>query len=938
MNIFQAYSLRSLKKNKTRTIVTIIGIILSVAMITAISTIISSITDYGKRYEISKSGNYFVVISNANSQTHNEILNRKETKRVMSAIYEGYALSNSTNEYKPYYCVQAVTDTFFDNMPIQLIEGSLPTNSSEILLPIHYTNYSDDDYKIGDTITMELTYRTSTKGTHLGQHASLEDYESGEPLKEDLTIIATREYTIVGFMERPNFEEYTAPGFTCLTYYDENSISQLTTTNNSSDNLNTNNNSNIYNNTNNNNIIDNSDTFADEYILLTNAKYAIPFCEDYANDYFAFTHTSLLRYYGISSNSAFNAVLYGMGGILLFIVIVGSITLIHNAFVISINERTKEFGLLASVGATKKQMKHTIFFESFVLCALSIPLGIISGIVGIGITLNFISEPIERMMFGNSSARLTLHISPSAILVATIISIITVLISAYIPMKRTLKMSIIDSIKQRKDIRLTSKNVKTPKLINKLFKIEGVLAYKHYKRNKRNYKTIIVSLSLSIVLFISAGAFSEYTFSSYDDNTVTNKYDFLLYVYSYSDFTQIVDMVNKENSIKQSETYLTTMGSYALCELDKEYSCNFGYDCEIGLTDIYQSFVSDNVYSHLLKEYNLDKQIGNADYSTLTDAILFNSCTEYDIETDYDVLKPIIVSDTNTLTLINDYDARIYEYLTDEERIQYAYDFDSNSNGTYNYTDFRDVYDDFDNLDTTTISILGTLTPKSGVEPPVSNLGFVLPNTSSRTPFLIYPMSAYDNVINSLEFCKDYNIAYSSMYIILKSSSYEDTLTFINELSDSYDIYYTDYVQAEAEYRSTKVMLNVLTYGFICLISLICIANIFNTISTSMNLRKREFAMLKSYGLSDKQFSKMLNFECLIYSCKGSLYGIIASFFICILLYRVGFETLEGFYAPISLFVIAIVFTILIIYISIMYSKIHQSKDNVVETLQKESI
>lgn len=919
MNIFHAYSLRSLKKNKTRTIVTIIGIILSVAMITAISTIISSITNYGKRYELMHSGNWHVAIINADNDTHNEVVNQNETKLVMSANYEGYAMSNSTNPFKPYFCVQAVNSDFFNNMPITLIEGRIPTNSSEILLPAHYTNYTEDNYNIGDTITLTLGYRTTASQIHLGQRNSLESSQSDEPIKEDLHDIATREYTIVGIMERPNFEYYSAPGFTCLTYYDNNSISYLE-------------NSNSENNYNNSYNITPNDVYSDEYILLSNPKYAIPFCENYSNEYFAFANNGLLKYYGYSTNSAYQTILYGMGSILLVIVIIGSITLIHNAFVISINERTKEFGLLSSVGATKKQMKHTILFESFVLCIISIPLGILSGIVGIGITLNFIREPIENMLYGNENIRLTLHASASAIIISTLISIITVLISAYIPMKRALKMSIIDSIKQRKDIKLTSKNVKTPRIVGKLFGIEGTLAYKHYKRNKRSYRTIITSLSLSIILFISAGAFSEYTFKTYDDNVVTNQYDFIISVYDYDDMLEMMDLVNNEDSIKVLETYILLGKTYSICDADPNYSLMYGDDCELGIVPMYSLFVDDVTYLDMLKTYNITS-IDTSDYSQITDAILFNSYNDTSSETT--LLKPIITSDTNTLTLVNDYDERIFNYLTDGDRLKYVYS--NTENNEYLYTDFRDVIDSYNNLDTITINIADTLPFKEGDYYPTSPLGYVYSGLY-ESAVLIYPISAIDNVYNSLNFREKLDFSSYSLNYVIKSSDYDATSSFIDTLSDDYRFYYSDFVESESEYRSTRIMLNVLIYGFICLISLICIANIFNTISTSMNLRKREFAMLKSYGLSDKQFGKMLNFECIIYSCKGSLYGLVLSLIICVLLYQVGFDTLKGFYVPISLFLIAIIFTIIIIYISIMYSKINQSKDNVVETLQKESI
>ena len=135
------------------------------------------------------------------------------------------------------------------------------------------------------------------------------------------------------------------------------------------------------------------------------------------------------------------------------------------------------------------------------------------------------------------------------------------------------------------------------------------------------------------------------------------------------------------------------------------------------------------------------------------------------------------------------------------------------------------------------------------------------------------------------------------------------------------------------------LVLDIFSYGFIALISLIAIANVFNTISTNIALRRREFAMLKSVGMAQKDFNKMMNFECLLYGSKSLLYGLPASAGVTYLIYKAisdGFET--SYHLPWTAIGIAVLSVFLVVFVTMMYSMSKIKKDNPIDALKNENL
>lgn len=134
-------------------------------------------------------------------------------------------------------------------------------------------------------------------------------------------------------------------------------------------------------------------------------------------------------------------------------------------------------------------------------------------------------------------------------------------------------------------------------------------------------------------------------------------------------------------------------------------------------------------------------------------------------------------------------------------------------------------------------------------------------------------------------------------------------------------------------------VINIFSYGFIILISLIAAANVFNTISTNINLRRREFAMLKSIGMTPKAFSKMMDFECLLYGFKGLLYGLPVSFVMTWMIYGAIGEGLEiSFFIPWYSITIAVGSVFLVVFATMLYSMKRIQKENTIDTLRNENL
>lgn len=908
MNVFNKVTLESLKKNRTRTIVTIIGIMLSAAMICASTTLVSSMQNFVLRCAIHIDGDWYGAVYDAAYKDYEDI---RDSDRVSSAAYAqvlGYAKIDSANERKPYLYVLGgdVASGYFKTMPVHLILGTLPKDSTEIILPEHLTSNGKVNYKLGDTVTLDVGDRT-LDGRRLGQDTPVYTYDSETQVEimsgERLENTEPRTYTVVGIYERPTFEDYSAPGYTALTAADTKSADQ----------------SPIH-----------------CYFKLHKPAGVYDFMKEmgYTQEYRYAYNTKVLLYSGTAPFDSFLTAFYSLAAIIIALIVFGSVSLIYNAFSISVSERTRQFGLLSSVGATRKQLRRMVLFEALAVSIVGIPLGILVGIGGIGITLLLIGDKFFSIVRVDIPMRLC--VSWQAVVIAAVIALVAVLISAWIPSKRATRVSAVEAIRQSMDIKVSGRPVRTSKLAYKLFGLPGVLAGKHYKRNRKKYRTTVVSLFMSIVLFVSAAAFTDYMMESAEGGLASDQFDLIYAAESDASSAMTPDALLELLFSEQNVTGGTyTKKQFLQGDISREYVtamfadrfADFGTEREDATPkDLsisgYLYFVADAEFNKLLEKYNLKE----ADYYNQDKPL--GIALDRNIELDRRLEKYVTLD-----TLKGDgcvieglYYVEIDGYYRKDSRI------DENGNKVVLYQS-RDNENDIIELPYEESFAKYTLRSEKTIE----EAPFFVSRSTPVDINMIYPYSMLESVVPEAALNQFRNTEYfltSSNH----TASFENLAPVLTENGLSSRQLF-DYAANAETNRNVVTIIRVFAYGFIVLISLIAAANVFNTISTNISLRRREFAMLKSVGMTQKGFRRMMNYECLLYGSKALLLGLPVSCGITYLIYRAvttAYET--SFHLPWAAIGIAVLSVFLVVFATMMYAMRKVKKDNPIDALKNENL
>ncbi len=875
MNILNRVTIQNLKKNKTRTLVTIVGILLSVAMFTAVTASISSMQNFVLQVEIEADGTWQGHIKAADREQISRIQADETVEQAAILQNIGYAKIENVDAKKPYLFLMGLETDPGDLLAIHITEGRMPETDTEILLPEHLYTGGQAEYQLGDRLTLDVGKRQAD-GETLGQDSSYLNRE------ETLAVERTETYTVVGFCERLSFEPYEAPGYTALTGSAGNGIAALPE--------------------------EDSDPSYEAYVCLHQMREIQNWLNTEFADCDSEVHMGLLRLNGASDETGFNHVLYGMGAILMALIMFGSISLIYNAFSISVSERVKQFGLLKSVGATKKQILHSVLFEALVLCAVGIPFGLLAGIGGIGITFRFVGSLFEE--FINSTVKLQIHVSLGAVLIAAAVSLVTVLISAWLPARKAVKISAISAIRQTADVKITGKKVKTAKLTRTLFGFEGMLASKNYKRNKRRYRATVLSLFMSIVLFVSADSFCTYMLRSQDFFDNGQSYDLSLYIHRNS-LNKIKTLDDLNSALERCEhVKASTYNIYA--DASNGYSVYLDNDCvdptylaeqgqpvsleaspDPGENRMFAQliFIEDGVYREYLKEQGLDE------------AVYMSTEQPKAVAMDFVQLWSGEEQRYINYRGISRFPAAATLYCMDEE---------------------METVKEERSLE------IGTSVERG---PWFMGIGY-------GTVFLMYPYSAIGTVLG-----KEYEPGvstkanYGNFYIQAEDAKLAQQEA--EQVLRSLGIGYSSSNRAE-NIRSNRALVTAVTvfaYGFIVLISLIALANVFNTISTNIRLRRREFAMLRSVGMTRKGFRKMMNFECLLYGTKGLLYGIPAALFATWLMYRaINAGAMMPYLFPWKSLMISVICVFGVVFATMLYGMHKEEKENTMDALRNENL
>lgn len=859
MNIMHRVTLKSMIKNKRRTIVTIIGVIISVAMITAVSTFSASISSLFRRQEIYENGDWIVSFRSVDPATAAELEQEQMFDKTGYSSRDFFIPLDSSDYMEILFADQSTMEL----NSMKVTRGRLPQTADEICLPEGVEDLSF--YQIGDEIELSYGIRMY-EGDRMTATASYADGESFRAL-------AKKTFTITGFCEGYGIRRYfpnAVAGFSADALPVQAQLNLTART------------AKIQ-----------TDTYGQVYDLAQ--QYGIK------REMLQF-HNTLLNYSGVMSDLDLFTTLLIPTAIIGLIIMVGSIMLIYNAFAISVSERSKQLGMLASVGATRRQKRGSVLFEGLVIGIIAIPLGIVCGIAGIGITFWAISPWIMSAFSLNVPFRV--EVVPIAVLGAVLFSAFTIFISAWIPAKRASKITPIEAIRQSQDVRLRARSVKTSWLTKKLFGFEGELAMKNLKRNRKRYRATIFALCISVVLFLSTAGFNSYMTLSYGMTRESMPYDVCFYTYpdTSESETSLLGLPQAEEAERNRSFRLD--GELPYSEASPELKALYTGQAPESIPLVIEVFALDSEsQARYLEKAGLD---------------------------------PYLLDEKNSAVAVNRYlyaDGHNYSEhrVVDEEQV-------SSVSAYYNFYTYEDEVETVTRLYTEqpfSIQSFTAETPLCVTEKTGCESRLVLIVSDETMNGLLSGLTAQAQSIVSPE-GKDEPIDFSANWQYCYRTDQSEALC--DALKD-YEGHAENLLAEKASEQNMLNVLNVLLYGFITLITLISVANIFNTVSTSISLRTREFAMLRSVGMTKQSLNRMLRFESMFYGMKALFWGIPVSIVIELLMYGGLSRNFSfGFYLPVIPLVIVVLAIFVIVGLTMLYSASKVKKANIISILTQENI
>lgn len=934
MNLMKTLTLKNLKLNRKRTIVTIVGIILATALLSALVTLVSSFQYSMIEYQKQKGGDFHVKFSNVKMSELSEFKNNRNIESTFETMGMGFAkLDGCKNEDKPYAYVMATDEAGFERGCFKLIEGRMAKNEDEIVIPRHLKTNGRIDIKVGDEITLDVgkRYDSNTEGV-------ISENSAYENEAETLTDTVTKHYKVVGIMERPGYgmEDYSAAGYTFVTYSDELAAIDNGTKSEESEADTT---LTVYSRYTkkalrnkdavtadiigvdeklfakaNNSSVEMSAEESDRFLKeMENAKYDI-----YINGF-------LISYECVFPIDGTFKALFTVATVVALIIILTSVYCIKNSFNISITEKIRQYGMLASVGATRRQIKSSVKTEAAMLGVVGIPVGTMSGILASLVLVKVVNALSASWL----NFALSFHTSLPALILAVILSIATIYFSATGSARRAAKVTPLEAIRNTKEIKIKSAKLKTPAIIGRIWGIGGVISYKNIKRNNKKYRTTVTSIVICSVTFIVISYFMSVAFSMVGMSYASTDYNIGINMSCKKDI-DIEKLTKLVSGIEGVDDYLVGAG-YDFDVSKPKYTKEYGEYCRqlyADSEDVSQMFLITVLDDKSYDKYASDAGIKNA----AAGAILVNKCT-------FDVYN-------ENSSKYAKKEMELYKYKAGDT-IECGYnvydDASSDDNavegGTESSTEDNSGYVDEETINngvrkTVDVTIAG-VTDKV----PIGYKGY------SNTLLFMNQKgfeSLWGDGKNGNEIKPGY-ASYSAYVVAENADEYQDTFEKETEENPEYSqisFYVSNLDKQMRDEKSLFTLLGVFAYGLIVVIALIGITNIINTLSTGMELRSREFATLRSIGMTDKQFAGMVRLESVFISVKalviGVPLGILISYLLCVMMNRMDDAII--YEPPYKAIILCIVVVIMLIYAIMKLSMTKLRHNNIIETIKNENL
>lgn len=811
INNYKVLSTRYLKQNKKRTLLTLIGIILSLSLVSTIGLFVKSAEK--SQIENAKYTQGFAFHLGYQTYTEDILLKVSNNPNVQ---YYGIMEHGDPVDYNGiyidrYYMDKGATELF----KYSVKEGRMPQNDSEISIDQWAKSYIKENLNLGDKID-----------------------------------IKEKTYTVVGFLKNDEYFQRTK-SCRAIAFSNAPKNGQLMVEISPKADL--------------NEILKNLSN------LTTNENLII--------------NQSLIRLNEMSSNKT----LIIVACIAIAVVVSASIVVIHNSFQINVAERLKQFGLLRSIGATKKQIKRIVFREATILLIIAIPIGL-SISIGAIYGLNFVFKLILK---GDMYLSLV-SIDVGVLIISTIITILAVYISSLVPASFVGNISPLAAISSRVIIKKDVVKRRKYPLLKKIFNYKVVMAVKNIRRNPGRCRTMILSIVISSALFI--------TFTSFMDEVFTIKSPNGAYETIDLEVSRTSDNDGEEGNNNQIVDNLAAQLS-ALSNVDKVY---IEYHAVFGMTEIPLNKRINEAGDILEKRKFEDgyKEVIGAKIKGY-DKVALEDLSKYLLNGNIDVNR---MNSENGVILVDN--GKVRDYNTNRLYIGKLTD--------YKVNDEIIILNDNEEFKAKVIAII-----KEDI---------FERDDSTNTLTLITGEQVLKNLTGESPKIKNLSIALKDESLDLK------TAEEVNNILKDYPSYNaTNYVDMNKSQRNSMLMIQVLVYGFITVIILISSINIINTITMSITLRRKESAMLKSIGMSQKDLKAIIRYEGMFYGIIGGTLGAIAGCFLSYSIFNVLSDVVVvQWKLPLGLSVITILVAMAISYLSTLIPMKKIEKDNVIEAIREE--
>ena len=903
----------SLKRNRVRTAVTIIGIMLSAALMTVVGGVAASSRQTMEEMEINMSGDWSIELTGSfDDSTTQRLMQETGAAAAYTELTVGTAKFDSKSAYKPYVELTGLSENSYENAyRCSLAEGHYPTNDSEILLTPQFVKYAAHEYHTGDVITLEVGTRWQKGAVDrnnlpaVGSPQYQEYYRgdrAGLPGEEEFVSEFTKRYTVSGILETatgglaPRASSDSVRLFTGLPrdkgqrsavfadtvrlrlrLPDETEPNYLQILGG----------------------LTGMDTEAVRY-WLNNGGDALPQNAYGITDVQSNYNVLRIRCFAVSETTM--KVINGIAITVLVLVVLSSIFIIRNSFAISITEKTKLYGMLSSVGATPRQIRRNVLFEGFLLGAVGIPLGIGLGVGVTALLTTVCSALLHDALSGN---RIVFAVSWQGIAGAALLSALTIFFSTFFIALRAARITPMEAIRGNKDVKTTDteSDYSTPSFVEKHFGVGGAIAYKNLRRSRKKYRTTVISLVASITLFLTVSSFVTYTFNYAE-----------MYVKDVAYNIELFANTGNANGVQLAQQLFPAIKG--MDETEKSVGC-----CSTGGATL---TVDKSALSEACRKNSADTLLfyegedltagGTVPLSFQIIALDDDTCSEVcrSLGISFDEMKEKGIIN-NEVAL---YSGAYPEGNTRPDTVPlFAHPENLTLKGDDGLPDHKGSF---------TLPLAGTLQHNEVTDSLADTGIFASGSILVRMDWLTRNLPG--------------DVYFMSCQMKVQSSDSGKTEQMI---SDSFAdaVYVNNFDSAARAMRALTLVVEIFVYGFIIVISLIGVTNIFNTVTTNMRLRSKEFAMLRSIGMTRREFNRMIRLESLLYAVKSLLIGIPLGLFggwVIKMVYSNHHEVAYQF--PWQAILIAAAAVVVIIWLIMRYSISKVSKQNIIETIRNDNI